>query len=209
MAVNLKEELDGTLPIILLFLARTNNHIVDISPVEINDKGEIIKSSFADIKNTNHKKNLGAEIIFESSDTAPQKYLYYFSVDLFDGSLKKTTGFLNYVKNLGAVETYIKSASYLMHKNYFSTIRSTILGQSKLILQDDSGIPFRFFDKTNWDITLYGKYNKPIELFEDWEQKDLKKAYKDSSTKPLNFGIGYNWQQGQSNMLIAKKKRKG
>jgi hypothetical protein len=98
--------------------------------------------------------------------------------------------------------TYVKSASYLMHKNYFSNIRSLILEKSAAVVQDDSAIPYRYFDKEAWDIRLYGTYAAPIELFKVHLEKDLKEAYARDSKK-LGFRLGY---ANQSNMLVARKK---
>jgi hypothetical protein len=100
------------------------------------------------------------------------------------------------------VTTYIKSASYLMHKSYFSTIRNTILAKSIAILQDDSGIPYRFFNKSKWAIRLYGTYDGPIELFKDHMEEDLKAAY-ERGAQPLTVRLGYG---KQSNMLLATRK---
>ena len=94
-----------------------------------------------------------------------------------------------------------------MHKPYFSIIRDFILSESKSVLQDDSGIPFKFLNEGKWDLTIYGSYTVPIPMFKPFYQDDLKKAVSDSSkVKKLPFGIGYNWRLGQSNLLVAKKK---
>ena len=71
-----------------------------------------------------------------------------------------------------------------------------------MILQDDSGIAYKFYDKAKWDITLYGTYEKPIPLFKDFYEADLFDAYK-KSAKPVDFRYGYN---RKSNFLLAQKK---
>ena len=99
--------------------------------------------------------------------------------------------------------TFVKSATYLMHKSYFSIIRNTCLDKSAMILQDDSGIGFKFFKKDKWNIQLYGTYSKPIKLFEDFFEPDYLEAFKTEKVKPLHFRIGYS---PKSNLLMAIKK---
>jgi len=74
-----------------------------------------------------------------------------------------------------------------------------------VILQDDSGIAFHYFDPLVWDIQLYGSYTKPIPLFEEFFEQDLYEAYQTRKVKKLNFRIGYH---PQSNLLFAKRKNR-
>lgn len=55
---------------------------------------------------------------------------------------------------MGVVNTYLKGASYLLHRNSFSLIRNIILDQSEQVIQDDSGVPFKWFLKedTKWGL---------------------------------------------------------
>jgi len=89
-----------------------------------------------------------------------------------------------------------------MHKPYFSRIRNLILQKSSIIVQDDSGIPFRFFKSDQWNITLYGVYEGPIDLFKNHFEPDLAAAYRHRAA-PLPFRFGYTTH---SNLLRAIKK---
>ncbi len=73
-----------------------------------------------------------------------------------------------------------------------------------MVLQDDSGIAYKFFKKEAWDITLYGTYEKPINLFKDFYEPDLFEAFK-KDAKPLNYRIGYSTK---SALILARKKQK-
>ncbi|MFA6923497.1 MAG: hypothetical protein WC223_04510 [Bacteroidales bacterium] len=197
------QDIDGTIQIIMLFLARTNNEITNIKPVEINNDGNIAYlNDFTGFKKQKGN-NKGVEISFKTKNTDSLKQVYYFSINLSNEGLtnnKKAKLFLDKIDN--GVTTFIKSASYLMHKSWFSMIRSTILSKSKYILQDDSGIGFHFFNKNDWNIQLYGTYTEPIKLFKNDLEEDLKQAYTENS-KPLYFRIGYG---RNSNLLLARKK---
>jgi hypothetical protein len=111
---------------------------------------------------------------------------------------------LTYLKNLDPKSiSMVKSATYLMHKSYFSIIRNTVLNKSTVILQDDSGISYKFFDQSQWNITLFGTYTKPIPMFINHYEPDLFEAYKNVSN-PIDFRYGYNTK---SDILLAIKKQ--
>jgi hypothetical protein len=210
MAVDFKsEQLDGIVADLFIFIVRTGNKIIAVHPITIIEGGHVSEGSYVSASHANKNNVYGLEITFETKD-AIQRTLHYFSADLWDRSLSNHPEFLQYLKNQGEVTGYLKSASYLMHKEYFSIVRGLMLNQAKYLLQDDSGIPYRFFVPAKWDVTLYGSYNKPINLFKDWFQEDLKKAYQDSSQKikSLNFGIGYNFQVSESNLMLIRNNKK-
>lgn len=201
------EDLNGTVHLLLFFIKRTGNAIVDIKPISLNEDGNIeVHQSFEE-KQKSTNKNKGIEIQFTNASNQ-LKRVYYFSVNLDNTHLEKNTTFTNYINKHKDATTYLKSASYLMHKDYFSTIRTLLLNNSKYLLEDDSGIPYKYFNDSIWVATLYGKYNGAISLFPNSLQNDLKQAYTDSlvTIKPLPFGIGYKYHVGESNLMYFIKK---
>ncbi len=212
MAVDLRtKEIDGTLPILYIFLARTNNVITDTKPVHIDKAGKMVYDQAFHGRGRDTLKTQGVEISFFQKGDTTQRKVYFFSSDISNGGLTdKSKEFQKFITGLSSdsVTTYVKSASYLMHKEYFTAIRSDILAISKHIVQDDSGIPLGFFDENTWDLQLYGVFTVPIPLFKGYTQPELVKAYKEKKTKPLDFGIGYQYLEGRSNMLLAHRKPK-
>lgn len=199
------EELDGTLHLLFLFLARTGNSICSAKPIVVDSTGTIqYLSSFPKLV-TKHSLNKGIEIVFNSPDNKTKK-LYYYSLNLADGGLKYNKGMTKYLAQMGTVNTYLKGASYLMHETYFSMIRNVILNQSRFVIQDDSGIAFKYFNQNGkWKYNFYGQYIKPISLFSYAYQKDLDSAYKVNGSREIGFGIGYNFKDKNSNFMIAEK----
>jgi hypothetical protein len=196
-----EEELNGTIHLMILFLARNHNDIANIRYVFIDENGNV-----KDNANRSVKQNEGVEILF-ADDKGGSHTVTYFSVNLDNSHLTANKGLTTFIKNLGSFDTYLKAASYLMHFATFSEVRNMILAQTRHVLEDDSGIPFRYFtDSKKWEVALYGVYVKPIALFANHYQKDLDSAYKDTSLyrKPLEFGTGYQFKQ--SNLLLATKK---
>ncbi|MFN5793234.1 MAG: hypothetical protein ACK455_00425, partial [Bacteroidota bacterium] len=134
--------------------------------------------------------------------------IFYFSCDLSDSAILKNNCLRNMIINLNnGYTTYLKSASYLLHNGNFSWTRKMITNNSKTILQDDSGIPLKFIDST-WNKTFFGTYDKPIPLFKNKFQEDLKNAYSptNSNVKSLPFGIGYDYKLNESNLMLFTKR---
>lgn len=208
------KRIDGTLPAIMIFMARTGHRILNYEKVKINKDGTLA-SVDANLE-TVHNKSVyyGTKLTFHKAGENIKKTLYFFGVNLSNspyrglGGLAQRSDLTNYIKSLKPQATYLKSASYLMYGAGFSMIREMILNQSKFVLQDDSGMAFRNFTKDkNWDITLFGRYAGPINLFRHHYQQDMNQAYKKGyPVKELPFGIGYQFRKGDSNLMLAKKK---
>jgi len=171
-------QLNGTLPVLMVFLARSGKTIENISPVQPR----------------------GVRIDFNGGS------LYYFSVDLSNGSVERS-GLLSFCQRLGRGDSLLKSASYLPPGDGFSTIRNFLLAQSDIIVEDDSGIPYRFFDPSKWQVRLYGHYLAPIDIFKQYFQPDLADAYAHSSPQELPFGIGYRgWDPKKSALIVGYRR---
>lgn len=208
MSKDLKnEEVNGTVHLLFLFLNRTGNSICSAKPVTVDSLGKIkYIHSFEALKKLKTATR-GIEIQFVTKDHQ-LKTLYYFSLNAANGGLKYNKGFYTYLQNMGTINTYLKGASYLMHKDYFSMIRNVILKQSQYVIQDDSGIAFHYFTESgrNWNYHFYGKYLKPIPMFSQFYQKDLDSLYQEKGSKDIGFGIGYNFKDKNSNFMIAEGK---
>ena len=208
MAVDLKSvELDGALPLMMLFAARTGNQITAIRPVQLDAAGQLQDAPTDTTQAPNPKAVPGVEMKLRGPD-GQLKTVYYFSTDLSNHGLNQKPAPLAFVRGLGPLTTYVKSATYLMHKLYFSEVRALVLRRSRYILQDDSGIAMKYFQKGAWQFNYYGTYHRPINLFAKHYQPELTAAYRDTLHKPkaLPFGTGYNWRQTDSNLLLAKRR---
>ncbi|MEO7402568.1 MAG: hypothetical protein ABIU95_02760, partial [Burkholderiales bacterium] len=194
-----KNRFSGVTPILLLFLARHGMNITAVDPVIMESDAKLRDVRAADLRNLPANRVTGVRVRFSKPGETQVRTLYYFSVDLSDQGLANGAYPLKWAEEFAPKATYLKSASYLMHKTYFSKVRDFILAKSALVVQDDSGIPLHFFTEANWDRTLYGSYHGPIQLFANWYQKDLRAAYVRSS-RPLEFGIGYDFQAKTSNI---------
>jgi hypothetical protein len=129
----------------------------------------------------------------------------YVSGDLSNGGFNAS--YRDWMSSYGGSTAYFKAASYLMHDSGFSGIREWVLGNCRNVVQDDSGIPFRYYDSSRWDIRLHGDYDSPIPLFAKHAQPDLRAAYDAiGSGPPVPFGSGYHIRADEANLLIAVKR---
>jgi hypothetical protein len=199
------QELNGAVQLISIFMQRSGHSIQEIEPVTVDSSGKIITGE--DKEFAGGSKGLHISCINNKSNKT--KDVYYFSCDVSDLGLSKNKRLHAFLKTLPSVKTYLKSASYLLHKPYFSLIRKIILDKSTHVLQDDSGVPIRYFEAVKWNHQFYGTYDAPINLFKNFLQKDLKLAYDSTekqTIKPLGFGIGYDYKLNESNLMLFTKK---
>ena len=172
--------IDGTLPILYVFLARLGYTVVESGRVATPAEGVKIK--------------------FAEGERPPQT-LYYFKTDLAGGN----SNFLRWCATRGPGLSLLKAASFLMHGDGFSGVRNFLLEHSLVIMQDDSGIPLRGFPK-GWKINCYGRYVPHKEEFEKYYQPDLAALYaQEPPPTPLGFAFGYHWQKEDGILMVATR----
>jgi len=191
-------KLKGTLPVLYVFLARAGKKIQDVSFVTLNHQGTIR------VTKGNRSAN-GVRITFSGSDGRARR-LYYFRTDLSDAGVKKS-GFLKFCAFLGVGDALVKSASYLMHTGAFTRVRAFLLSHSATLVQDDSGIPLKFFQSGLWRLHPFGQYAGPTDQFRRYFQKDLETLFNSGKAARVNFGIGYRWHPSRTNILVAERAR--
>ncbi|HZR77369.1 hypothetical protein [Bradyrhizobium sp.] len=196
MKVDLHEgQLNGTLPLLYVFMARSGKTIKNVSTVALDAKGT---AYFAN-ENPGGNAVQGVRIVFAGSDGV-DRTLYYFSTDLSESGAR-SSGFLKFCATLAPGNSLIKSASYLLHSNNFSTVRDFILANSATIIQDDSGIPLGYYSARKWRLFPFGRYAGPISEFPNKYQQSYTELFQ--RAQPMDFGIGYRWRSHESNLLLA------
>jgi hypothetical protein len=195
---------DGALPIICFFLKRTGQTILGIERLAPDAKGQWIETSYKRLKKR-PRRPYGVRIDYMNPGDGLLRSVEYFSCDLSDAAFTKESPLYRLCDGYPGLTTYIKSASYLLHYSDFANIRDLILARSQFVLEDDTGIPYRYFKKAQWGIQLFGAYTKPVEDFSArLEQPDLKEAFDDpaGNVKSLPFHFGYHWVSKIDNLLL-------
>jgi len=198
-----KTDFKGVLPILLSFLSLGGAEVVGVQYFGIDKSG-----SFNVTQNPQAPAGMlpGVKVDFRKSAVSPIQSVYYIQADASDGALKSNPALLTWMRKFAPGVTYLKAASYLLHENYFSTVRTFLLQESRAILQDDSGIPIRFFPPGTWNVTFFGSYSGTLDLFAKYFQTDLSEIYRSGlPIAPLDFGTGYKWKVGESNLMLAVK----
>lgn len=179
---DMRANLRGTLPILYIMLARSGCTILDVKPIAN-----------------------GVQIRFDAANGG-RRTLFYVTSDLSNGGFRGNKGLHSLLRESGARTAFTKAASYLMHTNEFSAIRESLLNNFRVIVQDDSGIPFRYFDPAKWNIRLHGAYTPPLDLFKEHYQPDLAQAYGSGAGRPVEFGLGYRWNPREATVIVASRK---
>jgi hypothetical protein len=163
--------LTGTVPIIYVFLARSGKTITDVSLVRLDDKGTALVDDGAGNDAHGAGAARGVKIDFVGDDGRPQT-LYYFNLNV-DNEGFEANGFARFCEHLGIGDGFVKSASYLMHRANFSDVRSFLLEHTRLILQNDSGIPVSRFEQASWQLHPFGHYSGPCSFCQQVSIKTL------------------------------------
>ena len=199
MKIDLQQQnLNGVLPILYAFIARADKSITNVTFGSLNGSGAFQEGARGSIP--------GVRIRYTDNQSGDSQTLYYFTTDISDGGIKSTPGFLRFCQHFGGGSSFLKSSSYLMFEDGFATIRNFILDHSRLIVQDDSGIPVAYFNPNKWNLRLFGTYLGPIELFKQHFQPKLQELFAQSNSPPLEFGFGYRWNWKEANLIVAERK---
>lgn len=202
-------KVDGALPVVAYFLGRGGHSVVRITRLAPDGKGGWTETPYERLAVRPHRP-YGVKIDFLKPGESAVRTVVYFSCDVENTAFPPGCPLYRYMAGLDRMTTFVKSGSYLLHWNNFSTLRSFILGRSLFVLEDDTAVPYRFFKDGGWAITLYGKYGRPVSDFNNVEQPDLKQAYEEdgASVAPLPFHFGYHWRTEIDNLLLAKRPRR-
>ena len=187
-------QLNGTIPILYVFLARSGKTVKEVSLINLDADG-MERPESPGAKSGAH----GVKIRFSGAD-GRDRTLYYFSTNIANDGVPNS-GFLKFCEKLGPGDSLIKSASYLLHSGNFSKIRDFLVANSATVLEDDSGIPLAYFDPKKWQLQPYGRYFTPLGIFPGTYQPKLQELFKKAA--PIDFGYGYRWRRNESNLLLA------
>ncbi|EAY31463.1 hypothetical protein [Microscilla marina] len=207
MGSELNTNVQGVAPILLTFLARTNNHIVKVEKIQLQKDGTP-KAFPLDEKLDPKKSVVGLMIEFLGKDKTKPQRIYYFGTDVRDAQMPKKMELSKFIKSFPHKISFVKSCQYTLHESQFKVMRNLILNDTEAVLQDDTGVRYEVLKENGWKVKLYGKYAWPIADFGKYTyQPKLKQAFaKDSSVKPLNFTYGYHWNTDNTSVILAFKK---
>ncbi|MCX7679021.1 MAG: hypothetical protein N2316_07355 [Spirochaetes bacterium] len=201
--------IEGTLPTILTFAARMELDIKHVESICLTNSGKIVCArDTANLKEESIAH--GNRIIFRVTPTGIERELIYLCFRLRHDSFDPTAPGGQFFANLRDLNVIIKSAFYLLHRASFGRFCNALLERTRLLVQDDSGLPFRYFTTNEWVTFLFGFYTHPLALRDmpnPVAQPELAGEFK-KRAQPLPFNFGYgSWRHDKkSNLIIAIKK---
>lgn len=190
----------GVLPVLLAFLARTGATVDSVDIMRIDGAGNAV------LAGTSGGAAPGLMIRYRSG-FGGMKRLFYFRQDLSNGGTRPGGPFLTFVAKQGYPPALVKSASYLMHNDSFSTIRNYLVRSTSGLVQDPSGVPWRTLAGSALSLSLYGNYQDTISIFSQ-QQPDLRAAYQSGSypVEPVDFGFGYLYYPDRTSIIVARRR---
>jgi hypothetical protein len=191
---------NGTLPILYVFLARSGKTVQETTMVKIDDQGAVQPDTDGGRGSASVAR--GVKIVFSGED-GERRTLYYFSTNIADDGVKNSN-FLKFLESQAPGDGLIKSASYLLHSGGFGKIRDFLVANTGAMVQDDSGVPLRYYDPKKWDLQPFGHYLGPIGVFPGRYQQQYAVLF--HKARPIDFGVGYRWRPGETNLLLAVKR---
>lgn len=187
----------GVLPVILVFMARQGHTVESVDAIRLDSGGNPVLAN----------GNATGLLIRGRSPRGGLKRVFYIRQDLSNASMNSNTPLARFVTQLGSAPAFTKSASYLMHEDSFSNIRAFLLNQSRAIVQDPSGVPYRHLLGSRMGVSLYGNYQGTLDIFRSANQPDLIEAYQSSrGVQPLDFGIGYLYSPATTCLMVARSR---
>jgi hypothetical protein len=202
-------KVDGALPVIAFFLGRGGYGVVEVRRLVPGPDGGWVETPYTRMSVRPHRP-YGVKIVYRKPGQAIDRTVYYFSCDVENKAFRTDGPLYRLLAGLDRMTTFVKSGSYLLHWEDFSTLRRFILDRSRFVLQDDTAVPYRFFKVPGWQVRLFGRYSTPVKDFTNVEQPDLREAYEDpeSGAGLLPFHFGYHWRTQVDNLLLAKRTRR-
>ena len=201
--------MQGTAPPLMAFLARLGMDLRNVEPVMLNNAGVLVTCPAADC----HKSSFpGMRYTFRAPGETRDRELVYLSLKVQKDSLEPTTPSGKYLGSLPPFNAMMKSAIYLLFEPQFAGVRAWMHRSCRVLIQDDSGMPFTGYATPDWNVRLFGRYvtytysiggiGRPP------KQKELVERYRKGPTTPVGFRFGYGGLGGpqSSTLMVIEKK---
>jgi hypothetical protein len=188
--------------LLLFFLARAGYEVDDLFSIAVDATGRA-RPVRGEVRRPGMMA--GCELLFRRRGDATQRRWRYVRLDLSDATQQTYPLLLAGLVGSGELATMLKAASYLPHQPDFSALRRVILERSRLVLEDDSGVPLRYFAAERWTLSVFGRY-RVIKKFARKFQPDLDELIRDRSPGELPFAYGYGFSPARSHVIIARRR---
>jgi len=193
--------LDGVLPVLYVFLARTGHRPVAVRHLALDHDGTLAAAGEATAASA-------VAVDFVREGGGETRRILYLAQDLSDqGLVDERPETARYLAELGPWNAFMKAAVYLLHREGFGALRELLLAEARSLLQDDSGLPYRDLAGGGWELSFFGRYGRTLPVYETYFQEDLKAVFAGGAAiRPLDFAIGYHGRIGEGCLLLANRR---
>ncbi len=200
--------IQGTAPPLFAFLARLNMDIRSVERVVLDNQGSLVACTVGSCPQSAFP---GMRYVFRAPGDNEDRELVYLSLKLQRDSLDRATPSGAYLSGLPPFNAIMKSAIYLLHEAPFAGAREWMTRSCRVLVQDDSGMPFSAYTGPDWQVRLFGRYITYTYSIGGIgfppKQKDLVEWYRRGAT-PVRFRFGYGGLAGdQSSTLMVIERR--
>ena len=193
--------LKGVLPLVLVSMGLLDLRVAAVEPFDL----ARLPGPHPGARASAERRAKGVKVTFFRPPAGKPQSLYYLALNVANGALRANPEFLPFLKGFKPSMTFMKSAAYLLQAKEFARLRETLLDVSEVLVQDDTGIPYRVLRDRKFEIQLFGRYAPPIRDFPDAYQEDLAAAFEQAGkVSELPFPFGYHWKQGRSGLMVAR-----
>jgi len=209
MKVNISSSVySGTVPVIVAYLGLLGFETLSVKPIIIDNSGNIHFLSPGEIiADPSYKKgNVSTEIKFKDPNSKQVKVVYYLFANVSNQGFVKEPQIMTFLNSLGKFSSTFKAASFLLHYDNFSKMKNYILENADLIVMDDTGPRIKDL-KPDFEINVYGIYTRPIALWPNMFQPDLKELHLLQKPKEIPFKYGYGTLNKTYHLIIAHKNK--
>jgi len=188
----------GTTSPLIAFAVRSGFKILAVEPVQVNAAGTDLEP---------HPGPRTDAATWDSVRISLERdgrkiVLDYLRINLSDKALNAHPEQRTWIERMAGNRTVLKAASHLPQDPRFTIVRDALLARAPSILQDETGIDYGMLAKT-FEVTLYGRFSKPHNLFNQESQRALAEAYKArTDIKPLPFRVSYQ-RLPEANLQVA------
>jgi hypothetical protein len=194
---------DGLLPILLIALARSGQVPEAVQYLRLeSSSGQLVGLEPS-------ATTAGAvRILFRPAvGRGKIRSVFYYAQNLSNDAVFPDAAFSRMIEKLGTLNVVVKLGEYLLHGASFSNLRRLILDRSQVVLQDDSGVPLRFFTSDRWKVELYGHYEGVPAAYKEWLQPDLAAAFRrKGEVRSLTYAAGYATTPNGGCLILASRK---
>lgn len=201
----------GTTSVFLSYFGYLKIKPYSIKNFVLSNEGEIKYLSKEEInkKSSFKEGELSVEFDFLDPVDGSKKKLYFISTNISNFGFKTYPGTLKFLNKFDSFAVPVKAASYLLHYDSFTDMRDFLLSKAELFVMDDTGPRIKDLQAlNNFDIKVFGRYTRPIGLWPEKVQPDLRKIHEEQKPEKINFLYGYGTADKQQHIMVVTRKTK-